>query len=70
MNFICGQSRDQMVLIPESLDALIPKEHEIRLIDLFVDALHLKDYQFVMKESLEGRPAYHPKDLPKLFMDI
>jgi len=68
MIFIKGQSREQMVLIPESLDALIGKDNEVRMIDLFVDAINVIDYQFIAKETLEGRPAYHPKDLLKLFI--
>jgi len=68
MKFIKGASREQLVLIPENIDALIGKENEIRMIDLFVDALQLKDYSFVIKETLEGRPAYHPKDLLKLYI--
>ncbi|HMN32179.1 MAG: hypothetical protein IT275_12395 [Chitinophagales bacterium] len=36
MRFIEGQCREQLVLIPESLDALIGKDNEMRMIDLFV----------------------------------
>lgn len=68
MLFIKGQSREQLVLIPESLEALIGKDNEVRLIDLFVDAIKLADYQFIIKETVEGRPAYHPKDLLKLYI--
>lgn len=68
MIFIKGQSREQMVLIPESLDALIAQENEVRIIDLFVNALKLADYQFKIKETIEGRPSYHPKDLLKLYI--
>lgn len=68
MVFIKGQSRAQMVLIPESLDALIGIDNEVRTIDLFVDAINIADYQFITKNTTEGRPAYHPKDLLKLFI--
>lgn len=68
MKFIKGQSREQLVLIPESLDALIGAGNEVRMIDLFVEAIKLADYQFVIKETTEGRPAYHPKDLLKLYI--
>lgn len=68
MNFIQGQSREQMVLIPDCLDALIGSDNEVRVIDLFVDSLKLSDYQFTIKKTKEGRPAYHPKDLLKLFI--
>jgi len=68
MNFIQGQNREQMVLIPDCLDALIGSDNEVRLIDMFVDSLKLSDYQFTIKTTTEGRPAYHPKDLLKLFI--
>jgi transposase len=68
MKFIEGQNREQLVLIPTSLDALIDSENEVRTIDLFVDGLDIKDFGFVIKESVEGRPAYHPKVLLKLFI--
>jgi transposase len=68
MKFIEGKNRDQLVLIPTSLDALIDAENEVRTIDLFVDSLDVKDFGFVVKESVEGRPAYHPKVLLKLFI--
>lgn len=68
MKFIEGQNRDQLVLIPTSLDALIDSQNEVRTIDLFVDGLNLGDFGFTIKESIEGRPAYHPKVLLKLFI--
>ena len=68
MQFIQGQNRDQMVLITDCLDLLIEQNNEIRVIDLFVDSLDLKDFTFYVKQSHEGRPAYHPKDLLKLFI--
>ena len=68
MNFIQGQNREQMVLIPDCLDALIANDNVVRVIDLFVDSLKLSDYQFTIKATAEGRPAYHPKDLLKLFI--
>jgi len=68
MKFIEGQNREQLVLIPTSLDVLIDYNNEVRTIDLFVDGLDIKDFGFVVKESIEGRPAYHPKVLLKLFI--
>jgi len=50
------------------LDALIDENNEVRTIDLFVTGLDIKDFRFVVKESVEGRPAYHPKVLLKLFI--
>lgn len=68
MKFIEGKNREQLVLIPTSLDALIDDNNEVRSIDAFVDGLDIKDFGFVVKDSIEGRPAYHPKVLLKLFI--
>ena len=68
MQFIGGKNRTQSILFPQSLDQIISSDNEVRIIDLFVESLKLEDYHFVMKTTKEGRPAYHPKDLLKLFV--
>ena len=40
----------------------------MRIIDLFVDSLSIKDYGFRTDFIENGRPAYHPCDLLKLFI--
>ncbi|WP_426064402.1 IS1182 family transposase [Flavobacterium sp. DSP2-3-1] len=44
------------------------QDNEIRLIDLFVDSLKLADFGFAFGFVENGRPAYHPSDLLKLFI--
>jgi len=68
MKFIQGQSRDQINLFPVSLDKSITPDNEVRIIDLFVESLSVKDYGFRMDFTENGRPAYHPTDLLKLFI--
>jgi transposase len=68
MQFIQGKNRSQSVLFPENLDQIIDQENEVRIIDLFVESIHLADFKFVYKTTTEGRPAYNPKDLLKLFV--
>ena len=68
MKFIQGQNRNQINLFPVSLDESIDRNNEVRLIDLFVDSLPLKDYGFRTDFSENGRPAYPPSDLLKLFI--
>src|SRR5690606_28284522 len=46
----------------------VSDNNEVRLIDLFVDAMKLSDYGFKMEFIENGRPAYHPADLLKLFI--
>jgi len=68
MKFITGQPRQQTNLFPISLEESIDTNNEVRVIDLFVDSLSLKEYGFDMEFIENGRPAYHPADLLKLFI--
>ena len=68
MQFIEGKNRTQSILFPESLDQIIEQNNEVRIIDLFVESINLTGFHFVIKTSKEGRPAYHPKDLLKLYV--
>jgi transposase len=68
MKFIQGQNRTQINLFPVSLDQSIDSENEVRIIDLFVDSLSIKDYGFRTDFIENGRPAYHPTELLKLFI--
>jgi transposase len=68
MQFIQGKNREQSLLFPESLDQIIEPDNEVRIIDLFVESINPEDFKFIIKTTKEGRPAYHPKDLLKLFV--
>ena len=68
MQFIEGKNRSQSILFPQSLDQLIGADNEVRIIDLFVESVKLEDFHFTIKVTKEGRPAYHPKDLLKIFV--
>jgi len=68
MKYIQGQDRTQTYLFPVSLDDAISTENEIRLIDVFVGSLALEEFGFTVDHVENGRPAYHPADLLKLFI--
>lgn len=68
MKFIQGENRDQLQLFPVSIDQSISSENEVRVIDLFVNSLSLKAYGFKIDFIENGRPAYHPGDLLKLYI--
>lgn len=68
MKFIQGNDRTQTHLFPVNLDQSIDADHEVRLIDLFVDSIPLAEYGFDMTFVENGRPAYYPGDLLKLFL--
>ena len=68
MKFIQGQNREQTYLFPVSLNDAVDAENEVRLIDVFVDSLKLDEFGFKTHFIENGRPAYHPSDLLKLFI--
>ena len=67
MQHIQGEDRNQMFMI--SLESTISPGSFVRVIDAFVDAIDLKSFGFKHVESNEeGRPAYHPSVLLKLYI--
>ena len=68
MQYIQGANRTQSVLFSENLDQIVDKDNEVRLIDLFVESIKMENFHFDMHLNSEGRPAYDPKDLLKLFI--
>lgn len=68
MQYIQGNNRKQAVLFPKCLDELVEQDNEVRIIDLFVESIKLEGFKFIIKHNTEGRPAYDPKDLLKLYI--
>ena len=68
MKFITGTDRNQAALFPITLEQSIDEDNEVRIIDLFVDSLSIEDYGFKIEYVENGRPAYHPSDLLKLYI--
>ena len=68
IKFIHGKDRKQLALFPGCLDDALDSDNEARLIDLFVDSLDLVSFGFDMDFIDNGRPAYHPGDLLRLFI--
>ena len=67
--FVEGQDRTQVTLFPESLDEYIAEDNPVRVVDVFVDELDLKDLGFEGAEpEATGRPAYHPATLLKIYI--
>jgi len=67
MGYVEGISRDQIMMV--DLESLIPEESECRVIDAFCEKLDTKKMGFKHSEVKdEGRPAYPPKVLIKLFL--
>jgi len=68
MQYIQGTNRTQAVLFSENLDQIVASDNEVRWIDMFVESIKMEDYHFDLHKNTEGRPAYNPKDLLKLFI--
>src|SRR3989304_1843523 len=68
MKFIQGKNRTDSVIIAETLDHFVEQDNDVRMIDLFAESINLSDFKFITKPTLEGRPAYHPKELLKLYV--
>ncbi|MDA3904670.1 MAG: IS1182 family transposase [Bacteroidales bacterium] len=68
MKYIKGKDRKQTAIFPLSMEEAIDNDHEVRIINLFVDSLNIEDMGFSIDHIENGRPAYHPKDLLKLYI--
>lgn len=68
MRYILPQDRTQAPLFVGSLEEQIDPNNEVRLIDSFVNELDFKQLGFKVNHTENGRPAYHPSTLLKLFL--
>lgn len=69
MGYIAGVDRDQAVLFPETLDEYVSEDNAVRFIDAFVATLDMAKLGFARAiPGEDGRPAYDPRDLLRLFI--
>ena len=67
--FVQGADRQQTTLLPECLDDWVGESNPVRAVDVFVDALELRDLGFAgVDPAATGRPAYHPSPMLKLYI--
>jgi len=67
--FVEGVDRGQVTLFPDCLEDWINDDNAVRVIDVFVDELDLRDLGFGRVEPrTTGRPGYHPSVLLKLYI--
>ena len=68
--FVQAVDRQQTTLLPECLDDWVDEGNSIRAVDVFVDALELRDLGFDgVDPAATGRPpAYHPSPMLKLYI--
>ena len=67
--YITGIDRGQLVLFNNCIDDMIAQDNYVRVIDLFVEQLNLKELGFEKaEENFIGTDYYDPKDLLKLYL--
>ena len=67
--FVAGLDRGQATLLPECLEDWVDESNPVRAVDVFVDALELRDLGFDgVDVAATGRPAYHPSPMLKLYI--
>jgi transposase len=67
--FVQGAARGQAALLPECLDDWVDESNPVRAVDVFVEALDLRDLGFAgVDPAATGRPAYHPSVMLKLYI--
>jgi transposase len=69
MEFISGESRNQTLLLPDSVEKYIDSNNAVRVIDAYINSLCLEAFGFVHTVLCDtGRPPYDPKDMLKLYV--
>lgn len=68
MKYVEGKDRRQSSLFPISLEDTIDNENSVRAVDTFVNGLDMEKLGFKVHFPENGRPAYHPAILLKLYI--
>src|SRR6476661_4322697 len=67
--FVQGADRQQTTLLPECLDDWVDGSNPVRAVDVFVDALELRELGFDgVTPAATGRRGYHPSPMLKLYI--
>lgn len=69
MSYLRGPDREQVQLLPPSVEEYVAPESAVRFIDAFVEGLDFAKLGFARAQpAATGRPPYHPADLVKLYV--
>lgn len=69
MSYRSGVSREQRMLLPESVEDYVGPENPVRVIDAFIEGLDLPALGFELEATERpGAPGYDPKALLKLYL--
>ena len=67
--YIQADNRKQQMFFPPSIDEYVSSDNPVRVIDDYVEMLDIKELGFELnKNELDGRPAYNPKLLLKIYI--
>src|SRR5471032_2029411 len=67
--FVAGLDRGQATLLPECLEDWVDENNSVRAVDVFVEALDLRDLGFEGVDAAGiGRPSYRPGVMLKLYI--
>jgi transposase len=69
MEFITGRSRNQIALLPDSIEEYVGEDNAVRVIGAYINGLDMSGLKFSRPQLRStGRPGYDPKDLLKLYV--
>jgi len=69
MPFILGEDRNQITLLPYTLDDYVSEDNPVRVIDAYVNSLNLEELGFVIYSgNRAGQKPYRRQDLLKLYI--
>ncbi|WP_219620140.1 IS1182 family transposase [Bacillus canaveralius] len=69
MPYILGEDRNQLNLLPNTLEDFVDEDNPVRVIDAYVDSLNLEELGFaVFSGSKAGQKPYRRQDLLKLYI--
>jgi transposase len=68
MSYLAGEDRDQVQLLPPSVDEYVAEDAPVRAIEAFVRGLDLRQLELASEPAATGRPAYNPADLLMLYL--
>jgi transposase len=69
MEFISGESRGQVMTLPDCIDDYITDNNSVRVIEAYINSLDLAALGCSRQQpNTTGRPMYDPKDLLKLYL--
>ncbi len=61
-------NREQMTLLPQSIEDFVPAEHPVRVYDAFVEALDFRGLGIELDDEQVGNPEYDPRAMLKLLV--